>query len=172
LTPDPIGLAGGINLFNYSKNNPINWGDPWGLKAGVAVKPGAQGVDPSAHPVFQPGTHEHQLIANDLNRVAWLFDPGPMARDVGHLLFGGGLGELWYDALHPSRPDPYDIQKSKHKYKESKLPIDLKSGGKCKEKIPPTDICDQLKKVWSDQTKPKWKRVAAAVAYWMNDCHN
>jgi len=32
LTPDPIGLAGGLNLFSYSSNNPANWNDPYGLR--------------------------------------------------------------------------------------------------------------------------------------------
>lgn len=31
LTPDPIGLAGGINLFAYAWNNPVNSIDPIGL---------------------------------------------------------------------------------------------------------------------------------------------
>ena len=31
LTPDPIGLNGGINLFSYVKNDPINLIDPFGL---------------------------------------------------------------------------------------------------------------------------------------------
>ncbi|WP_049601824.1 RHS repeat-associated core domain-containing protein, partial [Yersinia similis] len=30
ITPDPIGLAGGLNLYQYAPN-PLGWIDPWGL---------------------------------------------------------------------------------------------------------------------------------------------
>jgi len=31
VSADPIGLAGGMNLYAYVQNDPVNWVDPWGL---------------------------------------------------------------------------------------------------------------------------------------------
>jgi RHS repeat-associated protein len=31
LTRDPLGEAGGMNLYAFVGNNPVNWVDPWGL---------------------------------------------------------------------------------------------------------------------------------------------
>jgi RHS repeat-associated protein len=33
LTQDPIGLAGGVNLYAYAGNNPVTFADPFGLKS-------------------------------------------------------------------------------------------------------------------------------------------
>ena len=34
ISADPIGLRGGINLYAYVHNDPVNWVDPWGLWGG------------------------------------------------------------------------------------------------------------------------------------------
>ena len=34
LSEDPIGLEGGINLYAFAGNNPLNYTDPYGLKCG------------------------------------------------------------------------------------------------------------------------------------------
>jgi uncharacterized protein RhaS with RHS repeats len=33
-TRDPLGEHGGLNLYAFVGNNPVNWGDPWGLQMG------------------------------------------------------------------------------------------------------------------------------------------
>jgi RHS repeat-associated protein len=42
-TPDPIGLAGGINLYQYAPN-PIGWVDPWGWSPSSKLDRGLGGV--------------------------------------------------------------------------------------------------------------------------------
>ncbi|MEO8029854.1 MAG: RHS repeat-associated core domain-containing protein, partial [Gemmatimonadota bacterium] len=37
LTQDPIGLAGGVNLYAYAGNNPVAFSDPYGLCFGPLV---------------------------------------------------------------------------------------------------------------------------------------
>lgn len=45
LTPDPIGLAGGINLYSYSYQNPVNYIDPLGLFGDGTRRPGHENPD-------------------------------------------------------------------------------------------------------------------------------
>ncbi|MCT8354186.1 HNH endonuclease [Photorhabdus kayaii] len=53
-TPDPIGLAGGLNLYTYAPN-PMSWIDPWGLYKGE----GQRGL--GKYHVF----HEHTLNSSE-----------------------------------------------------------------------------------------------------------
>ena len=49
ISQDPIGLAGGINLYSYVENSPLNWTDPDGLKGGGGKGKGRrswQSIDP------------------------------------------------------------------------------------------------------------------------------
>jgi RHS repeat-associated protein len=164
LTPDPIGLAGGINLFEYSKNNPINLVDPWGLQTGSVVRPSPRGLDPSFHPVFQPGTYENQLIVNDLNRVAWIVDPVPLLRDSGHFLYGGGLGYWIYDITH--RPSIYGPDDS----------TNIEEWKKWKG-VNPDELCEEKAEPWQpimggydpedppppSPNEPMWKKIARVI---------
>lgn len=121
-----MGLEGGINLFSYVDNNPIVIIDPWGLQV-VVTTGGATGPFPAGHPVFQPGSKENRLLANDLSSLFKLMDPRPVLRDIKNLFkdndtnvcltMGKGQGDkygpLW-DApgnpgwSNPQNKEPHD----------------------------------------------------------------
>jgi RHS repeat-associated protein len=60
-TPDPIGLAGGLNLYQYAPN-PVGWVDPWGWNClrvrHYTNRKGLKGIEQSG-----------VIKANDNNRV-------------------------------------------------------------------------------------------------------
>jgi len=67
ITPDPIEQLGGINLFLYAENNPINAFDLWGLFEMV----GSGNIFfPPVTPEMIPGTPENTKLARD---TEWAF---------------------------------------------------------------------------------------------------
>jgi RHS repeat-associated protein len=111
LTPDPIGLEGGINLYAYVSGNPVNLVDPYGLQS-LAVPGGATGPIPAGHPVFYPGSYENQLIAEDVLGIIRLMDPRPLINDIGNLIAGdtgdGDSCKSFSSESTPGMPDPDD----------------------------------------------------------------
>jgi RHS repeat-associated protein len=173
LTPDPVGLLGGINLYSYVTNNPINEIDPWGLNPAILF---GQGVTASSGLGVGAAGYSQQQDANEQLAGAltrgWQKYIHPPLYATGHYLFAGGTGDWLYDITH-RKPDPYDIQKSKRKYKESRQPIDLKYGGQCEEggDRGPGDDCDKMREwMWSDEFArlPVHKKLFYRMTVWLN----
>lgn len=74
MTPDPIGLDGGINLYRYAGANPVNYIDPYGLSYMEAAIPIATVV--SQLDTALPGPMD--VVAGAIIGAAWLADNPPV----------------------------------------------------------------------------------------------
>ena len=98
INEDPIGLEGGINIFAYAENSPINFNDPYGLLAAEGLLSGGVFVEAwettgataagtavaGAAGVIASGLGSYYLTSK-LIEGTWL---------------GGGLGEWIYNKTH------------------------------------------------------------------------
>lgn len=101
LTPDPIGLLGGINLYVYANLNPINSVDPLGLNPAILIGQGAgasSGFGVGAAGYSQQQAANEALTSSVMSVWRKYFHPPIYA--AGEFLLGGA-GDWFYDFLHP-----------------------------------------------------------------------
>ncbi|UCV29105.1 RHS repeat-associated core domain-containing protein [Ferribacterium limneticum] len=73
ISPDPIGLAGGLNLFGYANQNPLRFTDPNGLSPDpLGSSSGSTGFPRAPKPfdVFIPGTSANNAFVRSVNQIA------------------------------------------------------------------------------------------------------
>ena len=62
LSKDPIGISGGLNLYAFCANDPVNYVDPWGLREDTAYVVVGSGVG---------AQHVADLVVRELQAAGW-----------------------------------------------------------------------------------------------------
>lgn len=107
ISKDPIGFAGGINLFNYTDSNPINRTDPLGLtwSSNGSFLSGWMTGGGSNNRFYGPNTIETQEMRNSPGGAALrnaFFSGG--CRNVNRFSYGSGQA-AWDTLINPSTAD-------------------------------------------------------------------
>ena len=67
LSRDPIGEIGGVNLYAYVGNDPVNWSDPIGLQANTLPSVGPLPL--IVPPVAVPGSPENKEFVENISNI-------------------------------------------------------------------------------------------------------
>jgi hypothetical protein len=86
---DPIGLAGGLNLYGFANGDPVNFSDPFGLCPCVLLVPAAAGAGGlTAGAVATYAGAATLLAAGAAYAATALDDVKPSLTDIGHVFSG------------------------------------------------------------------------------------
>ena len=88
LTPDPIGLAGGVNPYTYVGSNPVNFRDPFGLVAAA----GSSSYANAGSPHGLSGSYDPGISMPTARQTAW--DPEGQVEALSGLGSQSGYPQL------------------------------------------------------------------------------
>lgn len=104
LSADPIGFAGGLNLYNYVENNPINSSDPSGLEQ-LKYERAADGTMTTSSINLRPGAAHLFNPRNWLKAGSVIPGPQTLPCAIGDAAIGTALGET----IDPTNPMPLGL---------------------------------------------------------------